>query len=362
MTGFLTNMRIWGATVFVDHVTDYVYVALMQDLTLDETLLAKTSFECHANDGGVQIKAYRADNGRFADQGFRDSVNECHQTITYCAVGAHHQNGIVKRRIKELTLIGRTLLLHAVRHWPGYITTMLWPFALKEAAYRMNKLSINSDGRSNEARFFGIDGDLFDESTFHVFGSPTFVLEAKLQSGVAGVPKWDPRSRLGIYVGHSPSHAGSVALVLNPKTGHVSPQYHIIFDDNFTTVPYMNENQVPPNWSNLVANSRELVTDEQFDLAKTWLASSMSQEQEATSNGIHRMDTNPTASESSLPSDAQITPDGIQDMDAPVNTNKIPDTLDNNLIIPKLILTDLQCHPTRHYNRHNCHQFARENQ
>ena len=154
---------------------------------------------------------------------------------------------------------------------------------------------------------------------FHVFGSPTFVLEAKLQSGVAGVPKWDPRSRLGIYVGHSPSHAGSVALVLNPKTGHVSPQYHIIFDDNFTTVPYMNEHQVPPNWSNLVANSRELVTDEQFDLAKTWLASSMSQEQEATTSGIHRMDNNLTTSGSGLPSDEQIT------------TNEIPDTLDNNL-------------------------------
>ena len=58
MTGFLTNMCIWGATVFVDHVSDYVYVALMRDLTLDETLLAKTSFERHANDGGVQIKAY----------------------------------------------------------------------------------------------------------------------------------------------------------------------------------------------------------------------------------------------------------------------------------------------------------------
>ena len=58
MTGFLTNMRIWGATVFVDHVSDYVYVALMRDLTLDKTLLAIKSFERHANDGGVQIKAY----------------------------------------------------------------------------------------------------------------------------------------------------------------------------------------------------------------------------------------------------------------------------------------------------------------
>ena len=45
MSGFLTNARIWGSTVFVDHVSDYVYVALMRNLTLDETLLAKTSFE-----------------------------------------------------------------------------------------------------------------------------------------------------------------------------------------------------------------------------------------------------------------------------------------------------------------------------
>ena len=52
-------------------------------------------------------------------------VNESNQTITFCAVGAHHQNGIVERRIKELTLIARTLLLHAIWHWPGYITTML---------------------------------------------------------------------------------------------------------------------------------------------------------------------------------------------------------------------------------------------
>ena len=38
ISGYLTNMRIWGATVFVDHVSDYTHVALMFDLTLDETL------------------------------------------------------------------------------------------------------------------------------------------------------------------------------------------------------------------------------------------------------------------------------------------------------------------------------------
>jgi hypothetical protein len=49
MAGFLTNLRIWGTTIFVDHFSDYKFVALMRDLTLDKTLLAKSSFERHAN-------------------------------------------------------------------------------------------------------------------------------------------------------------------------------------------------------------------------------------------------------------------------------------------------------------------------
>ena len=60
-------------------------------------------------------------------------------------------------------------------------------------------------------------------------------------------PKWDPRSRVGIYLGHSPTHAGSVALVLNPKTLYVSPQYHVVFDDHFTTVPSMRDGSIPDN-------------------------------------------------------------------------------------------------------------------
>jgi hypothetical protein len=135
MAGFLTNLCIWGATIFVDHILDYVYVALMHDLTLDETLLAKSSFERHANDGGVNVNSYRANNGRFSDAGFQQAIKEAKQTITLSAIGAHHQNGIIERQIKELTLISCTLLLHAKCHLPEYFMTMMWPFALKEAAY-----------------------------------------------------------------------------------------------------------------------------------------------------------------------------------------------------------------------------------
>ena len=135
MAGFLMNLCIWGAMIFVDHLLDYAYVALMRDLTLDETHLAKSSFERHSDDGGVNINSYQADNGWFADVGFQQAIKETNQTLTFCAVGAHHQNGIVKRQIKELTLISCTLFLHAKCHWPKYVTTMMWPFALKEAAY-----------------------------------------------------------------------------------------------------------------------------------------------------------------------------------------------------------------------------------
>ena len=43
------------------------------------------------------------------------------------------------------------------------------------------------------------------------------------------------RSYLGVFVGFSNAHAGSVPLVFNPKTKLVSPQYHCVFDEGFDT-------------------------------------------------------------------------------------------------------------------------------
>ena len=90
ISDYLINMRIWGATVFVDHVSYYTHVVLMRYLTLDEILLAKTSLKRLANDGGVTIKSYRAYNGRFADKLFHSAVQESNQTIIFCGVGGHH--------------------------------------------------------------------------------------------------------------------------------------------------------------------------------------------------------------------------------------------------------------------------------
>ena len=184
-------------------------------------------------------------------------------------MGAHHQNGIVERRIRLITETARTLLLHAQRHWPEYITTMLWPFAVKAAIERINYLSFDLEGKSPASKFYGTE-KAFNINEFHTFGCPVFVLDSRLQSGQIGPPKWEPRSRVGIYLGHSPFHAGSVSLVLNPTTGHVSPQYHVTFDDSFVTVPFMRDGTRPPTWEEMCKNSTELATEEAFDLAETW--------------------------------------------------------------------------------------------
>jgi hypothetical protein len=65
-----------------------------------------------------------------------------------------------------------------------------------------------------------------------------------------------------------PIHAGSVALVFNQRTGQVSPQYHVIFDDTFSTVPYMDAGTVAPHWDDLLRQSTKKATNKNFKLAQ----------------------------------------------------------------------------------------------
>ncbi len=63
MAGALTSRRIWGCKNFVGHVSDFVYVHLIQDLTLNKTLLSKVAFEKICDRAGRTVKHYQADNG-----------------------------------------------------------------------------------------------------------------------------------------------------------------------------------------------------------------------------------------------------------------------------------------------------------
>jgi len=47
---------------------------------------------------------------------------------------------------------------------------------------------------------------------------------------------WDDKYETPVFVGLSRNHNSTVPLALNLDSGHISPQYHTVFDDWFSTV------------------------------------------------------------------------------------------------------------------------------
>ena len=272
MYDFLTNQCLWGATTLVDHVSDYVYVHLMRDLFLSEMLIAKEYMEKVTAQARRYIKHYHADNIRLADNGFVDFVNRKSQKPTFYGVGAHHQNVIIENRNKVLIKGTLTILLHIISMWPQMIDGMFWPFSMKVVAKRLNSLQLDILGRTPESILHGVEVQDIPVKSYHTLFCPTYVLDARLQSAVGtGPPKWELRSRIGVYLGQLTFHGGSVALVWNPTTGRVSPQYHVVFDDDLSFVPYTKAGMLPPNWEDLVKESSEMATAKQVNLAENWL-------------------------------------------------------------------------------------------
>ena len=235
MKGFLTRKRYTVTTVFVDHCSTYSYTHFQQSTSVLETLEAKKAFERHAKSRGVTIRHYHADNGVFAERGFVDAVHEAGQTISFCAVNAHHQNGRAEKKIRDLQEQARTMILHARQRWPDAITANLWPYAIRMANTITNRAPTLKDGTVSPEELFTRQDARPRVRHSHTFGSPVCVLDARAQAGKR-VPKWEHKARIGIYLGESPRHSRKVALVLSLKTGHVSPQFHCQFDDLFDTL------------------------------------------------------------------------------------------------------------------------------
>ena len=244
LKGKLTQQRYKYATVFVDQFSGYTFVYLQKRLTSEETVMAKHSFESSADQRGVKIIHYHADNGGFADNTFIADCKAQRQGLSYCGVNAHFQNGIAERRIRDLQEQTRTSMLYAMNKWKRMVLICLWPYAMRHANDVANATPRKGEEQSPLERFSGVNITP-KLRHLHAFGCPTYVLDNALQSSHRS-PKWKQRSRLGVYLGPSLSHARSVALVLDPRTGHVSPQFHVKFNDFFETVQDKSTNMDAP--------------------------------------------------------------------------------------------------------------------
>ncbi len=236
MTGTLTTKRYTCATVYIDQVTRLSFTYLQKTATAEETLEGKTAFEKYAMDKGVKVLNYHADNGVFRANKWVAACRKLEQGLTFAGVNAHHQNGMAERRIRELQELARTMLIHANKRWPKAATANLWPYAVRMANDVLNETpSLRDKARRSPLQIFADTKVHPNSKHWKPFGCPVYVLEAGLQKG--GIHhKWQQRSRVGLYIGRSPHHARSVALVLDLQTGLVSPQFHIKFDPSFHTV------------------------------------------------------------------------------------------------------------------------------
>ena len=68
-----------------------------------------------------------------------------------------------------------------------------------------------------------------------VWGCPAYVLNPQLAAGKKP-PKWAMRARQGKFLGFSTQHSSTVGMILHLDTGHIGPQFHVAYDERFTTV------------------------------------------------------------------------------------------------------------------------------
>ena len=230
------RQRYTGGALFTDHASGYTFVTPQVHLNTHETLESKKKFESHCRDFGVVVQTYLSDNGSaFSSSEYQAHLEQFSQINKFAGVGAHHHNGVAERNIQTIMSVARTMMLHAAIHWAETADAALWPLAVQYAVYLHSRVPDSSSGLAPLDLFSRLRSDQSRLQQCHVWGCPVYVLDNALADGKK-LPRWKPRSSRYVFVGMSSKHASTVPLVLNLETGAISPQFHIVFDDWFTTV------------------------------------------------------------------------------------------------------------------------------
>jgi hypothetical protein len=231
-------------------------------------LKGKNTFEKGAAQFGVHIWTFKADNAPFSSIEFTNDVANKGQDIACSGVGSHHQNGVAERAIKTITSWARTMMLHAILHCTDQTTLDLWSFTMDHAAYCWNHFPNKSERIAPLEAFTGAMFSNYQHlMILHVWGGPCYVLDPSLQDEKQN-PKWEPRCRQGQYLGISLHQSTTVTRVLNTRTGYVSPHYHVLHDDSFSTVPSTGipwTGFSPLAWHSLLLSGYEQYLDPNFD-------------------------------------------------------------------------------------------------
>jgi len=179
------EMMLWHLRL--SHLPLAILLSMARLNLLPRRLLNVKKLFCraYAASYNVTIQLYHADNGRFADNAFRQSCQEKQQTISFCGVNAHWRNGMAEKWIRDLQDAATTSLLYAQRRWPDAIDQSLWPYALRH----VNNVHNNTPLRGRKYSPLELFANVLIAPQlrhFHHFGAPAYVLNNNLQQGQRG--------------------------------------------------------------------------------------------------------------------------------------------------------------------------------
>jgi hypothetical protein len=104
----------------------------------------------------------------------------------------------------------------------------------------------------------------------HPLLCPVCVLDQRMQEGTSP-PKWTKRTTQRVYVGHLHHYSKSVLILWDPKTKLVSPQFHVMFDDNFDTVKAPDPNIKQSDTMDRLFKTNRYTYDDPFGNEHTYL-------------------------------------------------------------------------------------------
>ena len=174
MVGFLTSQKFYHSSFFFDDRSDFTFAHHQTSTSADETIEAKRACESELRKHAREVRHYHEDNGTCAVAKCKQEVQDQRQTLIFCGVGSHRQNGKAENRIKIICNPARCMLIHAMDRLPEVITQALWPFTISLAVDIRNKHKKNKEGSSLIEKLTGVEQS-FELCDDHALGCPAHV-------------------------------------------------------------------------------------------------------------------------------------------------------------------------------------------
>ena len=226
-------------TLFHDAATGLIKIYLQENGSTAATLWSKQQFERFLwTTAGVTVKHYHSDQGsNFTDATFAADVEEKQQTQSFSGTGAKFENGSAERAVQTVFWKARHMMLQCALRWDleGAADPSLWPQALLYACWLYNRIPKMETSYSPLELLTSRRDDHHDLLRAKVWGCPAFVLDPVLQDGKK-LPKFKARARVSQFMGFSEDFSSLVGQVRNLKSGSITQQYHVVYDEKFEAV------------------------------------------------------------------------------------------------------------------------------